>query len=198
MIEQPFEFRPWFVSNWSRTALPAGLVLAALSPLVYKVGGLVLLLIFLQLPFYMLHQYEEHAHGRFRRLVNELLAGGRPKLDDRTIFWINIIGVWVLYVVVIDGAALTTAALGLMLAYTTVFNGLLHILMGVARRSYNPGLYTSLLLLVPVGGCAIYVISQLPVTTAAYQWLGIGTAVLVHVLTFGYIGLVVRQTAEVG
>ena len=48
------------LENWSRAGLVTALILLLLAPLVYVRTGVPQLLIFLWLPFYMLHQYEEH------------------------------------------------------------------------------------------------------------------------------------------
>jgi len=59
----------------------------------------ILFLIWLQVPIYLLHQFEEHAiSGGFKDFVNKkvfkILDGDYP-LDDVSIFWINIPIVWV-------------------------------------------------------------------------------------------------------
>ncbi len=112
------------------------------------------------LPIYMIHQYEEHAHGRFKDFVNAMLAHGQEKITDVPIFWVNIVGVWVIDLVALYGAAYIHPPLGLIAAYPAVVNGLLHVLMAVRQRRYNPGLWTSILLLLPIGGYSIYAISQ--------------------------------------
>jgi len=152
-----------------------------------------LLLVYLQLPIYMIHQYEEHAQGKFKEVANQLLAGGQPKIGDQPIFWVNILGVWGLYLLIMNLAGFLSIAFGLLSAYTTLVNGILHILIGLVKRGYNPGLLTSILLFLPLAGYAIYVISQSAETTAIYHLLGIGTAVLVHVVTFGYLGRIARR-----
>ena len=45
---------------------------------------MLLFLVFLQLPVHMFHQYEEHAHGRFRDFINQMIGGGKP------ILWIRL------------------------------------------------------------------------------------------------------------
>jgi len=44
----------------------------------------------------MIHQYEEHAHGRFVEIFNSTIGGGRRVLTKVSAFWINIRGVWLL------------------------------------------------------------------------------------------------------
>ena len=58
----------WLVNRWQwpYAALFTAGFLAVLAPFVFRVAGVPLGLIYLQLPVYMLHQYEEHAGDRFR------------------------------------------------------------------------------------------------------------------------------------
>lgn len=191
-METPYRFDDWFLHNWSRAALPLAVVIGVLSPLAFKPYGLTALLVVLHLVIYMVHQYEEHAQGKFKTFANQLLAGGRPKIGDAPIFWVNIVGVWGIYLLVIYGAIGVNPALGLISAYTTVVNGLLHIIASVVTRRYNPGLITSLLLFLPIGAYTVFVISQLPATTSADHVLGLGAAILVHLVTFGYLGRIAR------
>jgi hypothetical protein len=191
-METPYRFDDWFLHNWSRAALPLAVVIGVLSPLVFKAYGLTALLVVLHLVIYMVHQYEEHAQGKFKAFANQLLAGGQPKIGDAPIFWVNIVGVWGVYLVVIYGAIGVNPALGLISAYTTVVNGLLHVIAYVVTRRYNPGLITSVLLFLPVGAYTVFVISQLPATTSADHMLGLGAAILVHLVTFGYLGRIAR------
>ena len=189
----PYRFNEWFLHNWSRVALTMGLVLGLISPLVYKAFGLIVFLVFLQLVIYMLHQYEEHAQGKFKDFANQLLAGGQPKIGDLPIFWVNIIGVWGIYILMIYAVVLSNPAFGLVAAYTTLANGLLHIIASIATRRYNPGLLTSIVLFLPLSAYTIYLISQLPEATPVYHLLGIGAALVIHILTFGYLGSIARR-----
>jgi hypothetical protein len=186
-MQRPYRFPEWFLHNWSRTALPAGIVLICLAPVVYKTGGLALMLVYLLLACYMIHQYEEHAEGKFKVFANRLLAGGKEKITDVPIFFVNIVGVWGLYLIIINMAAFGTIAFGLMAAYTTLVNGISHILGGVVERAYNPGLFTSIFLFLPISIFAIYAISQSAETTIAYHLFGIGTAIVVHAVTLVYL-----------
>ncbi len=192
-METPYRFDDWFLHNWSRAALPLAVVVGLLSPLIFKAYGVTALLVALHLVIYMVHQYEEHAHGKFKAFTNQFLAGGQPKIGDAPIFWVNIVGVWGIYLVVIYGAIVVNPALGLISAYTTVVNGLLHIIASIVTRRYNPGLITSLILFLPIGAYTVWVISQSPDTTSSDHVLGIAAAVIIHLLTFGYLGRIARR-----
>lgn len=197
MIDRSYRFAPWFLENWSRMAPPAALLLLALSPLLLYHGlSLALYLVFLQLPVYMLHQYEEHAHGAFRAYINQFVAGGRDALTNTAIFWINIGGVWVMDLIVLYLAVYITPALGLIAVYLTLLNGLLHIGMALGARRYNPGLWTSLVLFLPASLYALTVLARLPSATAGMHTLGLGVALALHVVVFITIRTRLAQLAR--
>lgn len=81
-------------TSWSRVGLPLAAGLLVLAPLVRRRVGRATLLVYLQLPAYMLHQYEEHGHGAFKREMNALLPPTVGRLTDRNIFLTNVVGVW--------------------------------------------------------------------------------------------------------
>lgn len=55
------------ISNWVYGGALAGVLLFALSPLLLAYWPPPLAATFLLLPAYMIHQFEEHDHDRFRR-----------------------------------------------------------------------------------------------------------------------------------
>ncbi|MEP6986142.1 MAG: hypothetical protein ABI970_11125, partial [Chloroflexota bacterium] len=124
-MPKDYQFGDWFLHNWSRVALPLAVILGLLSPLVFHAYGLAALLTFLHLVAYMIHQYEEHAQGKFKDFANHMLAGGQPKIGDLPIFIVNIIGVWLVYLLVIYATVLINPSFGLIVAYTTLVNSIL-------------------------------------------------------------------------
>ena len=68
-------FPAWFLhdTHWSRAGLPLAGALLLLAPIVRHGLRRGAFLIYLQLPIYMLHQYEEHGHGAFKRAINAML-----------------------------------------------------------------------------------------------------------------------------
>ncbi|MDQ2786451.1 MAG: HXXEE domain-containing protein [Chloroflexota bacterium] len=186
-----YRFPAWFACNWSRTGLPLAVGFLLLSPLLFRALGLATWLAFLLLPVYMIHQYEEHAHGAFKAEIVRMLPGVAPTID-RVILVVNILGVWVVYTLVVYLAYYLHGAIGLVAAYIAVANGLLHIGIALKQRRYNPGLGTGVSLFLPVGGYAIVAISRSAHATIGDQALGIGAAILLHALTFLAIGLAAR------
>lgn len=193
MTQQPYRFTSWFVANWSRAGLPAAIILLALSPFLFAGMKLPLFLVWLQLPIYMVHQYEEHAHGAFQAYINRKLAGGKDALTTTAIFWINVLGVWALDLAVLYLAAGVGLWLGLIAIYLTLVNGLLHIGMALLTRQYNPGLWTSLVLFLPVGGYALVDISRAASLSLGEHAASLGIALLIHVLVIAVIRVRVRQ-----
>ena len=171
---------------WVYGGFLAGILFLLLAP-VFLVGfAFPFVMVVLQLPLYMVHQYEEHDGDRFRVFVNEHVGGGREVLSRGAVFVINIGGVWLLDVVVIWLAATVDVGLGLIAIYAALVNALVHIAVGVATRRYNPGLITAVLLLRPVGGVGTWIVSRTGTVGVGYHALGIVVAVALHLAIVGY------------
>lgn len=183
-------------ANWVYGGFLSAFLLLGLTPLFSRGWSAALLLVFLQLPVYMLHQYEEHDHDRFRRMVNQLLAGGREALTSAAVFVINVPGVWGVNLVSILLAASCGIGWGLIGVYLTLVNGLLHIVQGMVRRAYNPGLVTSVFLFLPLSILALVLIAATHQATAIQQAVGLGAALLIHVLIIAYIKMRVRRLSR--
>ncbi|MBA3825949.1 MAG: HXXEE domain-containing protein [Ktedonobacterales bacterium] len=179
-METNSRFWPWLLVNWSRSGVLIAAILGLLIPFFHAGMPLPTLLVFLHLPMYMVHQYEEHAHGAFKAYINREIGRGKEVLTDVAIFWINVGAVWLVDLGVIYLAAFVKPALGLMAIYLTIINGILHVVMALATRRYNPGLITSLLLFLPVGGFTLYLLGMATPLTWADHALGIGVALLIH------------------
>ena len=186
-MNDTYRFTSWFIQSWSRVGIPLGIVLLLLSPFLLKGIGVILFLVFLQLPVYMFHQYEEHAHGRFRDFINQMIGGGKLILSDTAIFWINILLVWVLDLCILYIAVYWNSSLGLIAAYLTLVNGLSHIIVALVQRRYNPGLWTSIVLFLPLGAASIVILTMATQTAILYQVVGLVSAILVHGIILIYI-----------
>ncbi len=177
-------FVDWIVrdTHWSRAGLPLAMVLLLIAPVVRRGMGRAPFLVYLQLPVYMLHQYEEHAHGAFKADANRSLRPRGRRLTDRKIFWVNILGVWGVDVCALYLARYTKPANGLVAPYLAVVNGLAHTGRAIKERRYNPGLWTSLLLLLPIGSSSAYAIARISPAARGAQVRGLGASILLHVL----------------
>jgi Protein of unknown function with HXXEE motif len=177
-MKQNFRFFDWFVLNWSRTTLPIAGILLLLSPLIFEKFGLLSFLVFLQLPAYMIHQYEEHAQGKFKTYITNMM--GFEALSDKDIFIINILLVWVLDIVALYLAVYIHIWFGLIAAYMPAFNGITHIAASIKMKKYNPGVLTSIFIFLPVGFYGIYLISQTAKVSVIHHAIALGITILAH------------------
>lgn len=161
--------------HWVYGGTLAAFLLLAFAPFACAGRPPAFWLAYLGLPAYMLHQYEEHDDDRFRRFVNALMGG--EALSRVEVFWINILGVWVVL-----GAAVWLTALApgwaLLAGWMLVVNGLAHLGQGLAMRRGNPGLVTALLLLLPLGLATL--LAAWPAASPAARLLAPAAAVAVH------------------
>ncbi len=185
--------RDWIYRNWMYAGFIAGLFLFAIMPVLGGAMSLALLLVFLQLPVYQLHQLEEHAGDRFRRFANEVMAGGKEALTTPAVVFINIFGVWVMNLMALYLARFVELGLGLIAVYLTLVNAVTHIAAGIVLRRYNPGLATAILLFLPVGLYALVVLSETEGVTMADQAIGLAVAILIHAGIIVYVRRRVRE-----
>ncbi len=172
--------------HWVVAALCMAIVLILLVPVLALSWELPVLLIYLQMPIYMLHQVEEHSGDRFRTFVNQRVFGGVEALTPASILVINLPGVWGVTLLALYAAIFFGVGWGLAAIYLVVVNGLSHVAGGAASRAYNPGLWTSLALFLPVGGFALWSVSSMPGVNGVHHAVGIGSAVVIHAAIIGY------------
>lgn len=137
-------------------------------------------IIALQLPLYMLHQYEEHDGDRFRLFVNRLIGDGRDILTRRAVFMINIPGVWGVNLAAIALAYTVNPGFGLIAIWLTLLNGFIHVVQGAALRRYNPGLGTAAFVFIPVGLYGVWELHHADHGAMGWQMLGLGAAAAIH------------------
>jgi hypothetical protein len=184
----------WLVGEWQwplAGLFAAGLMLA-MTPVMFAVAGWAIALVWLQLPLYMIHQFEEHHHDRFRLYLNKNVAHC-DALTPAGAFWINSIGVWGLDIVMLYLAVFVSPALALAAFYLPIVNALTHIREAVARREYNPGLCTSVFLFLPICTFALWRVSLDSAATWPDQMLGLSIAIGIHAAIIVYIVARVRK-----
>jgi hypothetical protein len=171
----------WLVGKWQwpYATLLAASFLAVLAPLVFRYAGIPIGLVYLQLPIYMLHQYEEHAGDRFRLWVNHMLGHG-DVLTPIATFWINSLLVWLLDIVALYLACFVDLSLGLIAIYLPLVNAFGHIIPMIIKRQYNPGLTTSICLFLPIGVLSAFVVSRAAGSHFQDHLLALGVAIAVH------------------
>jgi hypothetical protein len=159
----------------SAGALLATTLLAA--AIVYgSAWPLPLLLIYLHSPGYMLHQVEEHTGDRFRTFVNQRMFGGVEALTTADVLWINIGGAWGGNLAALAAAWFASHGWALAAPYLMVVNAVSHIAALGRVRDYNPGLLTSALMFLPLGGATLYLV---PASLAQHA-LGLAVSVGFH------------------
>ena len=116
----------------------------------------------LMLLAYIIHQYEEHwidlfgNQYAFYGYINELLLGlpnaqntSVMPLSPASIFVINTSLVWLVGVIAIWRSPQHLFP-ALAMAGITLVNAASHIMAGIAKQSYNPGLVTAIVIFVPL------------------------------------------------
>lgn len=138
-------------SHWVYGGALAGVLLLVLAPLL--ISGLTPAgsLVYLGLAAYMIHQYEEHDADRFRRFVNRTLLRGHERLTTRTVFVINIFGVWAVLAATFWATEKLGPGWATVSGWFLVVNGLAHLGLALAMRRPNPGLWTGVLIFLPLG-----------------------------------------------
>lgn len=157
--------------NWVYATPPIALLLIALYPFM---GSGIALSLFLSLPAYMIHQYEEHDADRFARFLNGMVGEGRKGLSPVDVWFINVILVWFLLLAVFHLASIAPGW-GVLAAYLLLVNGLLHVVWAIKFQAYNPGLGTSLVMFIPL---SIWIFSDVSAPAAIHS----AAAILVIVL----------------
>jgi hypothetical protein len=174
------------VQNWVYGGSLAGVLLLLLLPAIDGGWPGALVLVYLLLPIYMLHQWEEHDDGRFQRAVNATIGRGRDVLPARAIFVINI-GVWVLNLLAFALAGHAGIGWGLIGVYAMLVNALVHVADALAKRAYNPGLVTAIVLFLPMGGAALWSIAATGEASALQHVVGLVVALAIHAGIVAYV-----------
>ena len=146
----------WLYKNWSKLCIILSIIVTIIIILFVKTDNIILFLIWIQIPIYLLHQFEEHSWpGGFKRFVNKEIfnvENGEYPLNDATIFWINVPIIWIL-MPIFATLSFNNLFFGLWIPIFAVFNSLTHVIGAIVKRKYNPGLFVSVVLGIPV---AIY------------------------------------------
>jgi hypothetical protein len=140
LIGHDYRFWYWFVDGygWARMSLPAAVLALCSLPLFLSDAGASLILVYTLLPAYMVHQYEEHARGGFAAFVNSEVGQGREVLTKAGAFWINVLGVWALFLVLFYLAKYAAIGFAFGAIYATVINGVTHALGGPPSGGTTP------------------------------------------------------------
>lgn len=181
------------IQYWVYGGTLAGVLLLTLLPALARNWSAVVTAVFLQLPIYMLHQWEEHDNDRFRLYVNAHLGGGREVLSPLAVFFINVPGVWGVNAGAFLAATSLHVGYGLVAVYLTLVNAAAHLIAAIVSRAYNPGLVTSMILFMPAGIVGWLEFQRLETVHAGYHAFGLIVAVLIHVAIVGHVQIRKRR-----
>ncbi len=174
------------IQNWVYGGFLSGILLLVLMVEFGRHWSLALTLIFLQLPAYMLHQFEEHDNDRFRRFFNRTLGQGNEVLTPLAVFMINVPGVWGVDAVSFLLASYVNLGWGLIAVDLTLINAIVHIVMSLRQRAYNPGLSTAIGIFLPLAIAAHIELARTGEVSWVYYPIGLLTAIGIHVAIMAY------------
>lgn len=131
----------------------------------------------LNLAFLMLHQFEEYViPGGFKEFFNRMIYNPvgiiHDRLNNRSIFLINVILGWGVYTFSMLYLSFPFSyELVMGLVWANLINGLLHLSFVYRLKRYNPGLITSVFILIPFGMLSINSYIELQLLTG-WGWAG--------------------------
>jgi hypothetical protein len=165
--------------GWLRTRWPdltGALAVLTLTLLILFVlpQNLLLFGIWVCLPVYFLHQFEEYVYpGGFLSMLNRTVSShaalpdGSEPMSTAMACYINVGIIWVLFPLSAGIATFAGPAWGLWIPYFTVINGASHLARAITTRAYNPGLAVSVCLNIPVGLAVLSVAIAAGITSLA-------------------------------
>ena len=143
----------WLTQYW---AVIGGIKAVAIVFYIIIAGGKITdidTLLWLHLVTLLIHQFEEYVYpGGFKKFFNHNIYNKNPiirfPLNDAGILIINIGLGWSAYLIsAINGDNLMWLATGLLCI--TLLNGILHTMLFIYQRKYNPGFLTALFIMIP-------------------------------------------------
>ena len=158
--------------NWAKLTPWLGIITLSILLIFFKTSNALFWALF-NIPLYMFHQFEEHRWpGGFKNYMNHVinkLPEGEEKLTDKQVFWINILLVWVAFVI-FGALTFINLGFGLVIIIFSIINCSTHIFQGIKRREWNPGLVMASLQFV-ISIYAAYFITTHGLTNIALWWV---------------------------
>lgn len=139
------------------------------------------------IPLYLFHQTEEHYKpGGFKNFINHVinnLPPGQENLNDTTVFWVNILLVWIAFAI-FGALSILNVGFGLIIIIFSIINCLTHIVQGIKRCAWNPGLVmASIQFLLSIYGA--YFITRFGLSNPIMWWISsIIVSIIVHAILF--------------
>jgi hypothetical protein len=101
-------------------------------------------------------------------------------------FCINILEVWVLFIVSFYLAKYVAIGVAFVPVCGTIFNGFTHAIASIVLRRYNPGLYTALVLFLPWGMFLLIYFNAITRPSLLFNGVGLLVGILLHAIILGY------------
>jgi hypothetical protein len=114
------------------------------------------------------------------------MGRGYGVLTRASAFWINILEVWLAFLVSFYLAKYVALGIAFVPIYLTIVNGVIHVVASIALGRYNPGLYTSLLLFLPWGFFLLIYFNTITRFSLFFNGIGLLTGVIGHVVIVVY------------
>jgi len=181
----------WLMRNWSKSTIFIAIYTIILLVLFVMKQNFALFLIWVQIPGYFLHQFEEYVlPGGFVGFFNKKMLGSKEvdfPLDEKVSFWINIPIIYIAFPISAILATQFSLSFGIWVAYFSVVNAVSHVAMAFKHR-YNPGFWVSLLVNIPVGIYTIWYFASNQIIPVSAHVIGllIGIAVQGIVVLYGF------------
>ena len=184
MIDETLQY---LYEHWARMCLFMAIFMSLPLIFFFNQIGSVAFWIWIQTPLYLLHQFEEHFQGGFKKFINQrifkIMDADFP-LNDKLIFWINIPFIWIMFPLVAI-ISVSHPAWGILLPIFAITNASLHFIGFFALKfTYNPGFLVSTFLNIPLGLYTIGILTSNNVAGGLQILLAIIVAILSHILIF--------------
>jgi hypothetical protein len=165
--------------HWATFGGIMAVVIIVLALIIDKELSNIQTIFWIHLATLLLHQFEEYTYpGMFKDFFNTNIwnknAITRFPLNEKGILVINIILAWTMYFFAsFVGVKVVWLTFGL--AGITITNGIMHTIMFVKLKKYNPGLITGFLIFIPFG---LYLLTRLK-NYAVFENLILGLIIFV-------------------
>ena len=181
----------WLYDNWYKSTIFLAIYLLIVLCIFVMKSDFALFLIWIQLVVYFLHQFEEYIlPGGFVEFFNKYTLGSEKSdfpLNKVASFWINIPIIFIAFPLSAILAGYIDISIGIWAAYFSIINALSHVGMFFKNKfNYNPGLFVSLFLNIPVGIYTIYYFASENLISMNAHIIGLIIALLVQVIVMIY------------
>jgi len=181
----------WIKENWPKATLFLAVYTTIPLVLFPMKQNFPLFLIWIQMPVYFLHQFEEYIlPGGFLAFFNTKMLGSPREdfpLDTDASFLINVPIIFIAFLVSSVISTRFALCFGLWTAYFSIINALSHVVMFFKFR-YNPGFAVSLIVNIPVGVFTVYYFASRQLASTGVQITAflIGLAVQAAIMIYGF------------